>query len=144
MKFCYRFIFCARMHYKMLIICHPHKYHNFFNVRSYFQKVSFFSRDTVEGGRSEEDFLESSQIDYDREGKFLQFYVSWMTTTSTSTSTSYTSTTTIGELGCTPNGFTMSQCPQQWKEIDWGFAYLCYLTIKDHYEKSILYKNLEF
>merc|ERR1719410_2307975 len=53
-----------------------------------------------------EKLIESGKTEYEREGKFLLY---WKTTTSTSTSTSYTATTTLGALGCTPSGFTVSQ-----------------------------------
>jgi hypothetical protein len=70
--------------------------------------------DELEGGKSEDDELvKSGQAEYEREGKFLLY---WKTTTSTSTSTSYTATTTIGALGCTPSGFSISQCPSNGKK----------------------------
>merc|ERR1712226_698101 len=51
------------------------------------------------------DSQKDAKEDYQREGKFLLY---WMTTTSTSTS--YTATTTISSLACTPSGFTISIC----------------------------------
>ena len=53
--------------------------------------------------------LESSknEVDTERKGKFLLY---WMTTTSTSTTTTFTSTTSITDIECTPAGFSMSNC----------------------------------
>ena len=57
----------------------------------------------------EDQLLESGQndVDTERKGKFLLY---WLTTTSTSTTTSFTSTTSIAGVECTPAGFTMSSC----------------------------------
>jgi hypothetical protein len=54
---------------------------------------------------SEKEMAEVQEKNFDREGKFLLY---WMTTTSTSTT--YTSTTSISSLACTPSGFAISKC----------------------------------
>eukprot|EP00091_Calanus_sinicus_P007315 TRINITY_DN18314_c0_g1_i1.p1 TRINITY_DN18314_c0_g1~~TRINITY_DN18314_c0_g1_i1.p1 ORF type:complete len:178 (-),score=44.25 TRINITY_DN18314_c0_g1_i1:127-636(-) len=59
------------------------------------------------------DLIESGRKEYEREGKFLLY---WMTTTTTSTSTTYTATTTLSALECTPSGFGISQCPSNGKK----------------------------
>merc|ERR1711913_126603 len=66
-------------------------------------------RRQIEEEENNEPQLDSGVRDnsMDREGRFLLY---WMTTTSTSTSTSFTSTTTLSNLICTPNGFTISLC----------------------------------
>merc|ERR1712079_453027 len=66
-------------------------------------------RRQIEEEENNEPQLDSGVQDnsMDREGRFLLY---WMTTTSTSTSTSFTSTTTLSNLICTPNGFTISLC----------------------------------
>merc|ERR1712113_140736 len=64
-------------------------------------------RRQIEEEENNEPQLDSGVRDnsMDREGRFLLY---WMTTTSTSTS--FTSTTTLSNLICTPNGFTISLC----------------------------------
>lgn len=64
---------------------------------------------------SDEDakLIESGRQEYEREGKFLLY---WMTTTTTSTFTTYTATTTLGALECTPSNFGISQCPSNGKK----------------------------
>merc|ERR1711953_892471 len=55
--------------------------------------------------------IESSQEDLeDRQGRFVNY---WITTTFTSTTTSFTSTGTLGSILCTPIGYTFNNCPGQ-------------------------------
>merc|ERR1711997_432921 len=55
--------------------------------------------------------IESSQEDVEeRQGRFVNY---WITTTFTSTTTSFTSTGTIGSILCTPIGYTFNNCPGQ-------------------------------
>ena len=46
----------------------------------------------------------------ERDGRFVNAVLYWMTTTLTSTSTSYTATTTLASIHCTPSGFAVSNC----------------------------------
>merc|ERR1712038_111448 len=62
---------------------------------------------------AEAELIESGRKEYEREGKFLLY---WMTTTTTSTFTTYTATTTLGALECTPSSFGISQCPSNGKK----------------------------
>merc|ERR1711892_774564 len=66
-----------------------------------------------EVSKKDEELIESGKKEYEREGKFLLY---WMTTTTTSTFTSYTATTTLGALECTPSSFGISQCPSNGKK----------------------------
>merc|ERR1712123_323496 len=63
--------------------------------------------------KKDEELIESGKKEYEREGKFLLY---WMTTTTTSTFTTYTATTTLGALECTPSSFGISQCPSNGKK----------------------------
>merc|ERR1712066_980202 len=58
---------------------------------------------------SEENELKSSnnQFDDDRQGKFLNY---WMTRTVTTTAYSYTVTSKMASLACTPQGFPYLRC----------------------------------
>merc|ERR1712066_302866 len=51
--------------------------------------------------------LESSQNEAERQGKFLLY---WRTTSLTSTTTTYTGTSTIASLECTPSNFAVRSC----------------------------------
>merc|ERR1711936_1033192 len=53
---------------------------------------------------AEAEMIESGRKEYEREGKFLLY---WMTTTATST---------LGALECTPSSFGISQCPSNGKK----------------------------
>merc|ERR1711874_119098 len=66
-----------------------------------------------EDNEKEAELIESGRKEYEREGKFLLY---WMTTTTTSTFTTYTATTTLGALECTPSNFGISQCPSNGKK----------------------------
>ena len=74
--------------------------------------ISFFSFEEDEK-EAEAELIESGRKEYEREGKFLLY---WMTTTTTSTLTTYTATTTLGALECTPSSFGISQCPSNGKK----------------------------
>merc|ERR1711892_242603 len=63
--------------------------------------------------KKDEELIVSGKKEYEREGKFLLY---WMTTTTTSTFTTYTATTTLGALECTPSSFGISQCPSNGKK----------------------------
>merc|ERR1712106_59862 len=63
--------------------------------------------------KKDEELIESGKREYEREGKFLLY---WMTTTTPSTFTTYTATTTLGALECTPSSFGISQCPSNGKK----------------------------
>merc|ERR1711892_302287 len=63
--------------------------------------------------KKDEELIESGKKEYEREGKFLLY---WMTTTTTSIFTTYTATTTLGALECTPSSFGISQCPSNGKK----------------------------
>ena len=54
-----------------------------------------------------DDELESSQTEAERQGKFLLY---WRTTSLTSTTTTFTSTSTIASLECTPSNFAVRSC----------------------------------
>eukprot|EP00090_Calanus_glacialis_P028311 TRINITY_DN45522_c0_g1_i1.p1 TRINITY_DN45522_c0_g1~~TRINITY_DN45522_c0_g1_i1.p1 ORF type:complete len:158 (+),score=43.34 TRINITY_DN45522_c0_g1_i1:82-555(+) len=66
-----------------------------------------------EDNEKETELIESGRKEFEREGKFLLY---WMTTTTTSTFTTYTATTTLGALECTPSSFGISQCPSNGKK----------------------------
>ena len=75
-------------------------------VRIYY---NFLSNRNMADEEEAVELLESGQneVDTERKGKFLLY---WLTTTSTSTTTTFTSTTSITDIECTPAGFTMSNC----------------------------------
>ena len=54
------------------------------------------------------DVTSSKEIDDEREGKFLNY---WMTKTVTWTYTSFTATSSIASVYCTPASWTDSNCP---------------------------------
>ena len=80
---------------------------NLETANSEFKTFYYFSSD------EDAKLIESGRQEYEREGKFLLY---WMTTTTTSTFTTYTATTTLGALECTPSNFGISQCPSNGKK----------------------------
>merc|ERR1711872_884632 len=73
------------------------------------EPVSFEEKEKA----AEDELIESGRKEYEREGKFLLY---WMTTHTSSPFTTYTATTTLGALECTPSSFGISQCPSNGKK----------------------------
>merc|ERR1712083_52112 len=62
---------------------------------------------TIVQATQENELKSSNQFDEDRQGKFLNY---WMTRTVTTTAYSYTVTSKMASLACTPQGFPYLRC----------------------------------
>ena len=60
----------------------------------------------IDGGQEED--LSSGLDISEKEGRFLNY---WLTTTLTTTITTYTATSSVASLVCTPAGYTVQGCP---------------------------------